>query len=112
MIPSVATIGAIRGITRTQAVAIRQAMHVYTMHKGGYTNMCPGTLTTKWGVLDRISDILNAHGVEYIPEGKGKRSPSITYVNMGDTYDTTILVVNGRFRVGCWGDIVERGNYE
>jgi hypothetical protein len=34
----------------------------------------------------------------------------VTYINMGDTYSTTILFESdaARFSVGCWGDIVER----
>ena len=34
------------------------------------------------------------------------------YLNAGDTYTTTIIRFNdGRYRVGDWGTIVERGNY-
>ena len=55
---------------------------------------------------------LGTFGVEYIPEGHNMRSPAIEYLNAGDTYTDTLLYVNGRFRVGCWGDIVERGNYD
>lgn len=62
--------------------------------------------------LERIDAILGTFGVEYIPAGRGAKSPAIHYCNAGDTYATTILEVNGRFRIGCWGDIVERGNYE
>ncbi len=51
-------------------------------------------------------------GVEHIGRGKNSRSPAIEYLNAGDTYATTVLFVRGQFRVGCWGDIVERGNYE
>ena len=54
---------------------------------------------------------LGTFGVEFIAKGHNKRSPSITYLNTGDTYEMTILRVRGQFRVGCWGDIVERGNY-
>lgn len=61
--------------------------------------------------MERIDKILGTHGVEYIPRGSNTKSPAIVYCNAGDTYATTILMVNGRFRVGCWGDIVERGNY-
>lgn len=62
--------------------------------------------------MDIIDEILGTHGVEYISQGRNAKSPAITYCNTGDTYGTTILYVNGRYRVGCWGDIVERGNYE
>ena len=61
--------------------------------------------------MDAISDVLNGSGVEYIEAGAGAKSPAIYYVNMGDTYDTTVMWVRGRFRVGSWGDIVENGNY-
>ncbi len=34
------------------------------------------------------------------------------YLNTGDTYATTIIrFTDGRYRVGDWGTIVERGNY-
>ncbi len=61
--------------------------------------------------LERIDRVLDTHGVEYQPAGRGERSPAFYYCNAGDTYATTILRVRGRFRIGCWGDIVERGNY-
>lgn len=54
---------------------------------------------------------LGTFGVEYIAAGSDERSPEITYLNTGDSYDLTLLCVNGRFRLGCWGDYVERGNY-
>lgn len=55
---------------------------------------------------------LNMFGVEYINKGKNRKSPSITYLNTGDSYGLTILYVKGRFRVGDWGSIVEIGNYD
>jgi len=62
--------------------------------------------------LTAINEILGAHVVEHIPAGSNAKSPAIDYVNMGDTYDATILrLPGGRYRVGCWGDIVERGSY-
>lgn len=54
---------------------------------------------------------LGTFGPEYIPQGHNRRSPAITYLNTGDCYEATILVIRGRFYVGCWGYIVERGNY-
>lgn len=62
--------------------------------------------------LEALNAELNTHGVEFVPAGRGRKSPAFSYLNTGDTYATTILRVNGRYRVGCWGDIVERGNYE
>lgn len=55
---------------------------------------------------------LGTFGVEHIAAGSNAKSPAIDYLNTGDSYDLTLLYVRGRFRVGCWGDIVERGNYE
>jgi hypothetical protein len=62
-------------------------------------------------VVEQWFPDLGTFGVEYIPAGRGARSPEVTYLNTGDTYELTILYIRGRFRVGCWGDIVERGNY-
>ncbi len=62
--------------------------------------------------LERIDEVLGTHGVEYIREGHNAKSPAIYYCNTGDTYGTTVLKVNGNYRVGCWGDIVERGRYD
>ena len=61
--------------------------------------------------LEAINELMDGHGVEYIPAGRNRRSPSIEYVNMGGTYLDTIMWARGRYVVGCWGDIVERGNY-
>ena len=30
------------------------------------------------------------------------------YLNAGDTYTVTLLHFQGRYRIGCWGDIAER----
>ena len=49
--------------------------------------------------------------MEYIRAGRGRRSPAIGYCNAGDTYAPTLLRVDGAYRVGDWGSIVERGNY-
>lgn len=59
-----------------------------------------------------IDEILGTHGVEYIPAGHNAKSPGINYCNTGDSYGTTVLLVRGKFRVGSWADIVERGNYD
>ena len=61
--------------------------------------------------LEAINDLMDAHGVEFIPAGSNKRSPAIEYINLGETYRDTVLWTRGRYIVGCWGDIVERGNY-
>jgi hypothetical protein len=62
-------------------------------------------------IMSMADELCGTYGVEYI-EGNGEKSPSFEYLNAGDTYATTLLLIDGRFKVGCWGDIVERGNYE
>lgn len=62
--------------------------------------------------LGAVNELLGFYGVEHISHGRNSKSPAIDYCNIGDPYNTTILLVNGQFRIGCWGDIVERGNYE
>lgn len=62
--------------------------------------------------MNKISDLMGGFGIESIPKGHNSRSPEILYVNMGDAYAETILYVNGRFQLGCWGNIVEQGNYD
>jgi hypothetical protein len=61
--------------------------------------------------MSMADELCETCGVEYIEKGSTAKSPAIEYLNAGDTYAATLLYVNGRYRVGCWGDIVERGNY-
>lgn len=115
MIPTPKTIAARLGVTMETARAVRRAME---------NHAAPFATDT----LERIGDILSAggcdnYGAELIPPGDGPRSPSIDYLNRGDTYDVTILYLDGvthggrstgggRWAVGSWGDIVERGRYQ
>jgi hypothetical protein len=76
--------------------------------------------TSGWDRNERIlrgADIaIGAHGVEYIWDDRlGDPSgcwghPRLAYINMGDTYDATLLYdyTTRTFRVGCWGDVAER----
>ena len=68
------------------------------------------------GMADKRMAALNAelegHGVEFVPRGNNARSPAFDYVNMGDTYTTTICRTEaGRYLVCCMGDIIEKGDY-
>ena len=103
MIPSLETIGQAFGVEKARA--IRSIMEQF-VDRHPLRNIRP-VLT-----LEKISSIIGGCGVEYISRGNGAKSPAITYVNIGDTYDTTVMWVRGRFQVGSWGDIVECGNYE
>ena len=63
-------------------------------------------------LLEEADRLLNGNGVEYIQSHADtmRSQDGLSYVNMGDTYDTTLLYDHktGRFSVGSWGDIVER----
>lgn len=63
-------------------------------------------------VLRLADKIMDAHGVEYIQSGEDTMydKDGLDFVNMGDTYDTTLIFDHrkGRFIVSSWGDIVER----
>jgi hypothetical protein len=61
--------------------------------------------------VEAIFSDLGTFGVEHQPAGSNRLSPSFDYLNAGDSYELTLIYIRGRFRVGCWGDIVERGNY-
>lgn len=70
----------------------------------------PGLMLVKMYMLN---DLLEGHGVEGQSAGTNAKSPQFKYVNMGDTYDMTIMYIYGRgFKVSDWGTIVERGNYQ
>lgn len=73
---------------------------------------CYNILTLLDLKLSTINEIMEAHGVEYTPAGRNKKSPSISYVNMGNPYVPTIMWIKGRYRVACWGDVIQRGNYD
>ncbi len=121
MIPSIKTLtAAFPDLSRERIALLRAIMH------GTAPKVCRGCKADmpserycpyfhdgvhRYSRMARIDAVLETHGVEYVPAGKGTRSPAFSYCNTGDTYGTTILCVNDRFRVGCWGDLVERGNY-
>jgi hypothetical protein len=65
--------------------------------------------------LEQIDNLIGGHGVEAVrdehlegPGGYFNDTP-LLYVNMGDTYDTTICydTIDGQFFIGSWGDFVE-----
>lgn len=60
-------------------------------------------------VLSCFNEILEGHGVEAI-EGESFRFPLMAYVNLGDTYQPTLLFCykSQAFRVQSWGDYVEK----
>ena len=90
-----------RGWKREEAIEIRRILSLYDERE-----------VTWESALELIDGAMtDGYGVESIPEGSNQKSPEIHYVNTGDSYGETVLFINGRFRLGNWGDIVERGNY-
>lgn len=99
--PSVKRIQSVLGISLSAAQQIRTIMLTNT-----------GCQSALYRAMQLIDAALGTYGVEYIPEGHNKRSPSITYCNTGDTYRPTVMMIRGQFVLGCWGDWVERGRYD
>jgi hypothetical protein len=61
----------------------------------------------------KINDVLGGHGIEVIHGryiDRYHQDIQAEYVNMGNTYDTTVLHDNetGRIHVTSWGDWFER----
>jgi hypothetical protein len=54
-------------------------------------------------VLEAINEVLEGFGVESFSTD----SAVVSYVNMGDTYDATILLHGQDFVVSSWGDYFE-----
>lgn len=56
---------------------------------------------------------LNALGETYGVEAFQVRDGTwCDYLNVGDPYRSTVVRLRGRYRVACWGDIVEREGAE
>ena len=97
-LPSVKTL---RTIAPTAANTLRFVLQQYEEDK-----------STLQQTMEEANVIIDGHGVEYIRHKKdsSKFAFGIEYVNMGDTYRTTLLFDHavGSFKVGSWGDIVEK----
>ena len=111
--PSLQTISTRLSLPVEPARAVRRAME---SHDRGGAPFATDALET-------IAGIIGADGAEIIAPGRGARSPSIEYANKGDTYAPTVLYLDGvtagirstgrgRWAVGAWGDIVERGRHD
>lgn len=123
-LPSVKTLETLTG-DRDAAKLIRAVLEIRTrtqletmLETGKFPvtfewyRMCYHPMDFQTAKLSMCSEhIGRGHGVEYIERGRGNKSPAIEYVNTGDSYNVTLMAVRGSYRVGCWGDIVERGNY-
>lgn len=67
----------------------------------------PTTRDLRLTCLDAICD--GTFGVEAFELTRGRyRGSYCEYLNTGETYATTLIVVAGNYRIGCWGDVAER----
>jgi hypothetical protein len=118
--PSVKRIMEIKDVDRAAAVKVRAILQLTTVDAVtelsgpalDYVRACYHRPPLQLVKLTAVDAILRTFGVESIPPGHNSRSPAIDYCNSGDTYAATLMWTNGRYRVGSWGDIVERGNYD
>lgn len=90
---SVSALMSIKDVTEEQAKMIRALWHHSRYRNNART---------------AVDAVLRTYGVEYL--GRNKRTKDeVYYCNAGDTYATTVLFVGPHLRVGCWGDLIERG---
>lgn len=57
--------------------------------------------------MQALNVLLGGYGVEGVPDPDSFHNPGLVYVNMGDTYVTTICYWHQNFYVASWGDMVE-----
>lgn len=81
-------------------------------HTQSWIDQCHNSPSLHDMKMNAADELIGTYGVEFIPRGQNAQSPSIEYLNAGDTYAATLMFVRGSFVVGCWGDIVERGHYD
>ncbi len=104
--PSVKSLMRIEYMTPEKAKMVRDLIH-------GKLNSCKHIDDTYSYYVERVMQAVNyvidAHGVESIYD-KRYTDPRLSYINMGDTYDATLLYdyETDTFRVGSWGYYAER----
>jgi len=54
-----------------------------------------------------LNELLSACGVEAVFAESDDKWPAFEYLNMGDTYDVTLIYSGGKWSVGTWGDYAE-----
>jgi uncharacterized protein with PhoU and TrkA domain len=118
--PSVNTLMQIADGSREDARKVRQILEMETVEEiaeasraaDSFVRACFNTPKRGRVKLEAIDEIIRTCGVEYQSKGRTLRSPAFSYLNAGDTYTVTLVLVNGRYRVTTIGDILEHGNYE
>lgn len=96
-LPSIKTLSAVT----SKPKALRKALEAYRDDKA-----------TLRATMERADELIGGYGVEYIRHKKDTMRTvyGLDYVNMGDTYATTLLFdhATDSFNVGTWVDIVEK----
>ena len=74
---------------------------------GLWLSHCHNRPETSALIMEAANEILGGYGVEGI---RDSQDDWLSYVNMGDTYDETLLYDSGlnEFKFGSWGDFVEQ----
>lgn len=111
-LPSVRTLRAVFGEHATQARAILEmSRDQLAALPAGLSRVqeCynpPATSDLRMTCLDALGE---TYGVEAFQVRDGTWCD---YLNVGDAYRSTLIRLRGRYRVACWGDIVEREGAE
>ena len=78
----------------------------------GWVNSCWHKPSYTARVLYALNYLAGTFGVEHQKEGSNAKSPAFDYLNAGDMYAPTLMLIQGRgFKVMSVGDMIERGNY-
>lgn len=79
-----------------------------------------GAALSEWFFIERVmpafNELIGGHGVEKLVLIVNRKVWTIFYVNMGDSYSTTVLCwirrdslrLNVKLEIGCWGDLAEK----
>lgn len=114
-LPSVKTIEQL-GLSRQTAKKIRERIEsILNGRKSIDYNRAAYLLTEIEETIEAAGERnkFQTFGVESIPPGSNKKSPGIIYLNTGETYSPTFMILdNCKIRIGNWGSIVEMGDYE
>jgi len=86
--------------TKANPIDIKQAQQIRARAREYGSNMI--------GVLRFADDILKTCGLESFRVKVAGVWRWVTYLNAGDTYNTTLLLYRGKIYIGCWGDLAEK----
>lgn len=114
--PSIRTLMLQLDITRIAAANVRTVMQarkredVWQLSAAAYNyeRSCYNRPDFSILKLYAIDELIGTCGIEGFRTRKG----ALEYCNAGDTYAATVIYYQGRFSVGCWGDIFERDGDE